>query len=503
MRDPFIDPFCKQEDLGLAIPESPYAVSVCLPTWDDVIGYEEDDPRVVDSLECGYPRFVPHPFVAELFLAARDEFAKKQEVALVFPSLAAAWRCAEYVKKRMGGSSRLESYGWGNLTVILLEEEAYEAAWKYWQHSGEIVSSRLAESALTDSPVDDEVLEAGIKARQGVKERIASFYDGVSSEDVFLFSSGMGAVSAVHRCVTEDNDAPTIQIDFPYLDSFKVQEQFGAVVDFSITNSGGVTETEAWLKEQGGREKGSAAALFSEIPSNPLLRSPDLRRLSELLRPLEIPLVVDDTVATSVNVDAFRYADIITTSLTKTFSGAGDVAGGAVILGPGSAQAEGIRERMADQESASPMFERDSIVLERNSRYFEDRVRATNEIAEEVFEFVSGHLKVAKCYFPSQQTQEFYEQVRRKDGGYGALFSFELSGGESAAKAFYDKLDVSKGPSLGTDFTLACPYTLLAHYGELDWAAVRGAKKDLLRVWVGLEDPEETIERFDRAFDAI
>jgi cystathionine gamma-synthase len=302
--------------------------------------------------------------------------------------------------------------------------------------------------------------------------------------------------------VTEDNDAPTIQIDFPYLDSFKVQEQFGAVVDFSITNSGGVTETEAWLKEQGGRGKGSAAALFSEIPSNPLLRSPDLRRLSELLRPLEIPLVVDDTVATSVNVDAFRYADIITTSLTKTFSGAGDVAGGAVILGPGSAQAEGIREHMADQESASPMFERDAIVLERNSRYFEERVRATNEIAEEVFEFVSGHLKVAKCYFPSQQTREFYEQVRRKDGGYGALFSLELGGGESAAKAFYNKLDVSKGPSLGTDFTLACPYTLLAHYGELDWAAVRGAKRDLLRVWVGLEDPEETIERFDRAFDA-
>lgn len=158
---------------------------------------------------------------------------------------------------------------------------------------------------------------------------------------------------------------------------------------------------------------------------------------------------------------------------------------------------------MAYQESASPMFERDAIVLERNSRHFEERVRATNEIAEEVFAFVSGHLKVAKCYFPSQQTQEFYEQVRRKDGGYGALFSFELIGGESVAKAFYNNLDVSKGPSLGTDFTLACPYTLLAHYGELDWAAARGAKRDLLRVWVGLEDPEEIIERFDRAFEAI
>jgi len=170
MRDPFTEPFSREEDLGKALPESDHAVSVCLPRWKHVIGYEEGDPEVVDTFECGYPRFVPHPFVDELFLAAQEEFAKKNEVALVFPSLAAAWRCAEYVKRRSGASCRLESYGWEGLTVVLVVEEYYGAAWKYWQHSGEIVSSRQAEAALLDEPVAAAVTDAGKKALETIRE---------------------------------------------------------------------------------------------------------------------------------------------------------------------------------------------------------------------------------------------------------------------------------------------------------------------------------------------
>jgi cystathionine gamma-synthase len=110
-RDPFTSPFCKPGDLGLCIPDHDHAVSVCLPTWQDVIGYEEQDPRILDGLECGYPRFVTHPFVAELFAAAQEEFAKKGESTLVFPSLTAAWRCADFAKNQGADSARLESYG--------------------------------------------------------------------------------------------------------------------------------------------------------------------------------------------------------------------------------------------------------------------------------------------------------------------------------------------------------------------------------------------------------
>ena len=61
---------------------------------------------------------------------------------------------------------------------------------------------------------------------------------------------------------------------------------------------------------------------------------------------------------------------------------------------------------------------------------------------------------------------------------------------------------VTKGPSLGTNYTLACPYTLLAHYPELDWAESCGVSRWLVRVSVGLEQAADLIERFDQALAA-
>jgi cystathionine gamma-synthase len=66
----------------------------------------------------------------------------------------------------------------------------------------------------------------------------------------------------------------------------------------------------------------------------------------------------------------------------------------------------------------------------------------------------------------------------------------------------FNALRVSKGPSLGTHFTLACPYTQLAHYDELDWAADCGVPAHLLRVSVGLEDPNELWQRFAIALES-
>jgi len=493
MRDPFTKPFCEAEDLGLAIPDSDHAVSVCLPRWDDVIGYEEGDESILDALEGGYPRFMAHPLVAELCEAAASEFAKHTEGTLVFPSLAAAWRAADYIKRHGGKGARLESYGWGDLTVLICAEADWKLAWKCWQHGGEIVSSRLAESALSDAPLDETVVASGAAARELVRGRIASFYPGSAAEDVFLFSSGMAAIFAVQRTLSERRPGlPTIQIEFPYIDAFKVQERFGSggVVDFSLTRSGGLDEVTHWLKTNP-----TAAGVFTELPSNPLLRTADLARLAPLLRAAGIPLVVDDTVATSVNVETLRFADIATCSLPKAFSGAGDVAGGAVILRADLAGREAIRESLALAEKASPLFERDAIVLEVNSRHYRERVEASNANATAVVASLQSLPEVERIWYPTLETPEFYEAVRHPDGGTGGLISFVLRGGEAAAKAFYDRIALCKGPSLGTDFSLLCPYTLLAHYGELPWAEERGVRRDLLRLSVGLEDEDDLLAR--------
>ena len=67
------------------------------------------------------------------------------------------------------------------------------------------------------------------------------------------------------------------------------------------------------------------------------------------------------------------------------------------------------------------------------------------------------------------------------------------------SKAFFDALPCAKGPSLGTNFTLACPYTILGHYAELDWAEEYGVERDLVRVSIGMEDRKVLMDGFERA----
>jgi cystathionine gamma-synthase len=65
----------------------------------------------------------------------------------------------------------------------------------------------------------------------------------------------------------------------------------------------------------------------------------------------------------------------------------------------------------------------------------------------------------------------------------------------------YDALELCKGPNLGPEFTLASPYTMLAHYFELDWAEACGVSPNLLRLSVGNEEGALIIGALARALD--
>jgi cystathionine gamma-synthase len=72
----------------------------------------------------------------------------------------------------------------------------------------------------------------------------------------------------------------------------------------------------------------------------------------------------------------------------------------------------------------------------------------------------------------------------------------------SSAIVFYDTLIVAKGPSLGTNFTLACAYDWLAHAKELEWAAEYGVVEHLVRISVGVEETGELERIVDVALAA-
>jgi cystathionine gamma-synthase len=494
MRDLLKDPLCREGDLGSPVPDTEFGVSVCLPLWRHVIGYEEKDPEVVRHFRSGYPRFCCPPAIGALFEAAERELAEAGERCLVFPREIHARRCLEFIARHTGErSGRVMEWKVQGFGVAIFPAKAYEAGRKFWRFCGEVISTREAVAALKGRS-DGVSLEAGETASRVLCERLAGL-SGQQAEDVFLFPSGMAANFAVHRMLTTLRPGlKSVQLDFPYVDVLKLQEMLGSGVHFLPLK----TEAEYEGELLPLLRSGPLAGVFSEAPSNPLLRCVNLPRIRDMLdqEQPELPLVIDDTIATVVNVDAFRFADVVTTSLTKSFSGVGDVLAGSVILNRQSRHYEAFL-RFMNAEADHRLWCEDAVALERNSRDFVDRVRRMSGTALGLVEWLRRQSWVEHVWYADRNGGPGYEAIRRTDGGYGGLFSLVLKDAEARSPAFYDRLKVSKGPSLGTNFTLACPYTLLAHYDELEWAESCGVDRYLIRVSAGLEPVDDLIQRFD------
>jgi cystathionine gamma-synthase len=492
MGDLLKHPLWQGQDLGSPLPDNEFGVSVSLPLWRHVIGYEEKDPEVVSKFRSGYPRFCCPPAVSDLFRAAENRFADQGERCLVFPRAVHAERCLSFIAGA-GFAGRVAVLGEEELGVAVFPEAAYDKARHFWRFCGEVVSTRQACHALGRVSTSVSV-EEGKSAQMEIRARLAGL-SGQSSEDVFLFPSGMAASFAVHRMLTSlFPDRKTVQLDFPYVDVLKLQERFGSGVHFfPLVNESEYGDIENLMRGE------KLAGVFCEAPSNPLLKCVDFERLQKIIADTQpgLPLVVDDTIATVVNVDAFRVADVVTTSLTKAFSGTGDVMAGSVILNRKSPHYAAF-SAFLNAESDHEIWRGDAVALEKNSRDFAERVAVMSRSSVGLYEYLRSHPRIDKIWHSVTQGGPGYSHIQRADGGHGCLVSFTLRDPEKSSPAFYDALEVCKGPSLGTRFTLACPYTLLAHYDELEWAESCGADRYLIRVSVGLEPLTELVARFER-----
>jgi cystathionine gamma-synthase len=497
VRDVMGDPPCREQDLGYPLPDSVYAVSVSLPKWKHVIGYEEGDAFVLERLRTGYPRFFVPRLVRQLektFL--KDVGAQADQLCRIYPDEATASRCAEYIRERADGwPIRVEAVGSKGAFAVVFPEKVHQVATDYWRYCGEGISGRHAAFLLGQAECRHS---QGSDARALLCENIAADCRQ-NSEDTWLFPSGMAAVAAVQRALSAL--APrrrSVQFDFPYVDVLRTQRELGAgSVFFPLGNAEALEELRGLV--EGGEPP---CGVFCELPSNPLLRSVDLAAIAEITRPSAIPLVVDDTVATNVNVDVFEYADLVTTSLTKYYSGKGDVLAGAVTLNNSSPLSGRLRHALGS-ETGEGLWDEDAITLLENSRDYHLRMERINETAPKLVEWLEGHSAIDRVWYPTGETRGCYDLVRREGGGYSGLFSILLKDAESKSPIFYDALEICKGPSLGANFSLACPYMLLAHYQELDWCEELGISRWLVRVSVGLEDFSDLRGRMEKAFAAI
>jgi cystathionine gamma-synthase len=493
MTDLFKHPLCNAEDLGRAIPDHELGVSVCLPLWKHVIGYEEGDQEIVSKYKSGYPRFCCPPAITRLFEAAEKQFAAAGERCLVFPRVVHAERCVKFIE-----TGRVVEWTPHKLGVAVFPADSYAKARKFWRSCGECVSTRQACDALGEHK-NTASINDGKTANRIIRERIAQLA-GQQTEDVFLFPSGMAANFAVHRMLTHlFPGRKTAQLDFPYVDVLKLQQFFGSGAHFlPLIEDSEYDDLRTLLQNE------PLAGLFCEAPSNPLLRCVDFERLLAIRAAAQpgVPIIVDDTISTVAHVDAHRVADVVTTSLTKSFSGAGDVLAGSVVLNrksPHHAAFSAFLTAHADHE----LWRGDAVALELNSRDFVQRATTMSRNAKALADHLRSHPKVDRVWHAATEGGRGYEFIRRENGGHGCLFSFTLKSPAQTSAKFYDALRACKGPSLGTNFTLVCPYTLLAHYEELDWTESVGVSRWLIRVSAGLEDTADLISRFDKALALV
>nr|POE64877.1 cystathionine gamma-synthase [Quercus suber] len=356
------------------------------------------------------------------------------------------------------------------------------------------VRKRIAGSLTTSTELPEALDEPADSSKERTRD-VPAF----SVDDVYLFSCGMNAIFTAHRMLRlARGEFKSVMYGFPYVDTLKVLEKFGAgVIFYGHANAAELDDLQRHL-ESGER----ILALFCEFPGNPLLKTPDLKRIRALADKYDFAVMVDETIGNFLNIHVLPLADIIVSSLTKIFSGDCNVMGGSMVLNPQSRYYGRLKAQL-ETEFEDNQFEEDVLYLERNSRDFVSRILRINHNAEAIADILRAHPAVKQVNYPKySDTKDFYDACRLPDGGYGGLLSATFHCMDDA-QVFYDHLKTQKGPSLGTNFTLSSPFVILAHYTELDWAAEFGCDATLVRFSVGLEEPQVLKEVFEFALAAI
>jgi cystathionine gamma-synthase len=487
--------------LGRRIPDSPHAVSCSLPTMRDVCGYEEKDPAVTAHLTSGYPRFVVHPFARQLATHFESEPSLRGRKLWLVSSPGMAAQLAAHLTLRAAGAEIFAREGLHGVTHPTSPETATRAK-TFLQHIGGFISSRAAEDhllrlKLLPAASREEIFTGDAAAE--VRRCLLRALPGATADDVLLASSGMNAIYATFRAIAQVQAARGrtiwIQLGWLYLDTIEILKKFTASPgDYVYVRD--VFDREC-LERIFAKFGPRIAGVVAEVPTNPLIQTPELAALAGLCRQHGARLVVDPTMSSIFDLNVLPHADVVTSSLTKYAASEGDVLAGFVGVNPKCPDAAELRGAIAAQ--LEPVYPRDLARLASQIGRVDDVLARIHRNTQAVAKFLEGHPAVKDVFWALHpQSRENYRQIARAPDATGGMITFTLRriGGLTP---FYDALRLPKGPSFGMKTTLICPFMYLAHYDLVTspaGLAELGASQldpDLLRLCVGTEDAEEII----------
>lgn len=334
-----------------------------------------------------------------------------------------------------------------------------------------------------------EYSRTGNPTRASLETQLASLEQGAWAN---AFASGMAAEDAIlhlldpgdHVLIPKDAYGGTFRL----LDT--VWTRFG-VTYTPVDLSDGAAVDKAWRPH--------TKLVWAESPSNPLLNLVDISWLASRAHQGGALLVVDNTFATPYLQQPLGLgADLVVHSATKYLGGHSDVVGGAVV-----GNEEGLAERIAFFQNAagavpSPF---DCYLVQRGLKTLGVRMDRAAENAAAVASLLSDHPAVSRVLYPGLVSHPGHSLAVKQMSGFGAMVSFVLAGGESAALRVCRSTRVfALGESLGA------VESLIEHPHRMTHASAANSPlavdPGLIRLSVGIETGSDLVADLRQALDS-
>ena len=311
----------------------------------------------------------------------------------------------------------------------------------------------------------------------------------------FAFASGMAAIGAAASFLKAGDHV--VATDNVYGGTFRLFEQvltrYGLTFTYVDTADLDVTD-RAFTP--------ATRMLFVETPSNPIMRLTDLGAAGDLAHRRGAKLVVDNTFASpAIQRPIALGADLVVHSTTKYLNGHSDSIGGAVV----AVRDDDIEWLKFVQNAAGAILSPfDSWLVLRGTKTLPLRMERHSGNGMALAEFLAGHPKVKRVYYPGLPSHPQHGLARRQMAGFGGMLAFDLGSLEEARRLLNSVRLLALAESLGG------VETLISHPATMTHASVPAARRaalgitdGLVRISAGVEDIEDLKEDLEQALARV
>ena len=331
--------------------------------------------------------------------------------------------------------------------------------------------------------------------REILERLLAEIEEG---NDAFAFSSGMAAIN----CLTD-----AMEKEFHIICSDDVYGGTRRIFDKvkNVNQNIEVTYTD-FNKEDNwpGLIQKNTKMIWLETPSNPLLKIVDISKIKSEISNENIKIVCDNTFASPYNQQPLKLgADVVVHSSTKYLGGHSDLISGAVIIKDDTHLSEKIKYLQNAVGSVPSPF--DCYMLIRSIKTLAVRMERHNSNAMIISEFLNNHKKIRKVRYPGLKSDNNHKIASKQMKGFGGIISVELDSDLKGTLKFLENIDIfTLAESLGGVESLIEHPAIMTHASiEKNIREDLGISDSLVRLSIGIEDPEDLKTALNKALDLI